>query len=238
VCFCAALVSAQGLTTTATKDDWEEINFEFNSAILSDGYPSLLRLAELLQAHPDYKVTLQGNTDSLGSSRYNDGLSRRRADTVKNFLVKYGAGAAQIVMSGQGKRQPKVSNQTKEGRFINRRVTMTVTDGQGRIVAAGGVGEAIKAIQASQEKQQRCCEDVLKRLDKLDEILAAIKDLKTENDKLKQDVAALQQAQAGVQRQVTELPKPPERAELQQMMTTTATDAITGPSRAGSRCSD
>jgi hypothetical protein len=37
---------AQGLTTSASKDDWEEINFEFNSSILSDGYPSLLRLAD------------------------------------------------------------------------------------------------------------------------------------------------------------------------------------------------
>ncbi len=52
LCICAALLSAQGLTSTATKDDWEEINFEFNSAILSDGYPSLLRLADLLHANP------------------------------------------------------------------------------------------------------------------------------------------------------------------------------------------
>jgi len=51
---------AQGLQTKATKDDWEEINFEFNSSILSDGYPTLLRLAELLQQHRDYKVQVEG----------------------------------------------------------------------------------------------------------------------------------------------------------------------------------
>ncbi len=226
VCVSVALVSAQGLNTTATKDDWEEINFEFNSATLSDGYPSLLRLAELLHVHPDYKATLEGNTDSAGSDRYNEKLSSQRAETVKSFLVKYGAGAAQIATVAQGKRQPKVTNQTKEGRLMNRRVTMTLVDGQGRTVAAGGVSEAIKAMQAAEQKQQMCCQEVLKRLDKLDEILAAIRDLKAENDKLKQDVAALQQAQTGVQRQVAELPKPPERAELQQMMTTTANDAI------------
>jgi len=45
----ASCLFAQGLQTTATKDDWEEINYEFNSSILSDGYPTLLRLAELLQ---------------------------------------------------------------------------------------------------------------------------------------------------------------------------------------------
>ena len=50
---------AQGLTTTATKDDWEEINFEFNSSILSDGYPSLLRIAELLSKNPTYRVKVE-----------------------------------------------------------------------------------------------------------------------------------------------------------------------------------
>ena len=44
-----ACLFAQGLNTTASKDDWEEINFEFNSPVLTDGYPSLLRLAEMLQ---------------------------------------------------------------------------------------------------------------------------------------------------------------------------------------------
>ena len=54
----ASYIYAQGLNVPAgqTKDDWEEINFEFNSSILSDGYPSLLRLAEVLGEHHDYKV--------------------------------------------------------------------------------------------------------------------------------------------------------------------------------------
>ena len=54
---------AQGLNPgTQTKDDWEEINFEFNSSILSDGYPSLLRLAELLSQHLDYRVRVTPTT--------------------------------------------------------------------------------------------------------------------------------------------------------------------------------
>lgn len=223
---CAVLACAQGLTTNATKHDWEEVNFEFNSSVLSDGYPSLLRLAELLQAHPDYRVKLDGNTDSVGSNRYNDKLASARAATVKNFLVKYGAAENQISTVAHGKKQPKVSNTTKEGRFINRRVGMTVTDGQGKVVSAGGIGDAIKAMQAPEDARKKCCEDILKRLDKLDEILAAIKDLKAENDKLKEDVAALKQGQAGVEKQVAELPRPPEKAELQRMMDTTADTAI------------
>ena len=78
---CAGIGFAQGLDTTATKNDWEEINFEFDSDILSDGYPSLLRLAELLQQNADYRVTLRGHTDFRGPDQYNVGLGRRRAET-------------------------------------------------------------------------------------------------------------------------------------------------------------
>jgi hypothetical protein len=229
----AAGLYAQGLTTAASKDDWEEINFEFNSAILSDGYPSLLRLADLLNQHPDFKVKVQGHTDWVGSDTYNDKLAVARAETVKSFLEKYGARANQVELVGQGKRDPKVDNKTKEGRFINRRVVLTLTDALGRIVTAGGVNDAIKALTNTQELSRKCCEDILKKLDKLDDILAALKDLKNENDRLKADVAALKQdsaglkqAQAGVQQQVAELPKPPERQELSQMMQATADKAI------------
>jgi hypothetical protein len=224
---CAALLGAQGLDTTATKDDWEEINFEFNSAILSDGYPSLLRLAELLHANPDYKVTLDGNTDSVGSVHYNEKLGQRRSDTVKAFLVKYGASPDQILVVTHGKRQPKVSNTSKEGRFMNRRVQLTVTDGQGKIVSAGGIGSAIKAMQAATgEPQRMCCEDILKRLDKLDDILAALRDLKAENDKLKEDVAGLKAAQAGVEKQVAEMPRAPQIAEIEKTAENVAEKAV------------
>src|ERR1700745_2464678 len=100
----ASSLFAQGLNTGGqTRDDWEEINFEFNSAILSDGYPSLLRLADLLKEHPDYHVTVTGNTDYVGSARYNDRLALQRAEAVKTFLVHYGVAASQITASGAGK---------------------------------------------------------------------------------------------------------------------------------------
>ena len=55
-------------------EDWEEINFEFNSSVLVDGFPSLLRLAELLQKNPGYKVQVEGHTDMIGGTSYNDKL--------------------------------------------------------------------------------------------------------------------------------------------------------------------
>src|SRR6185437_14363090 len=89
---------AQGLNNTGgqQKDDWEEINFEFNSSILSDGYPSLLRLADLLSQHRDYKIKVTGHTDYVGSATYNDKLALARANAVKAFLVKYGVNDAQV----------------------------------------------------------------------------------------------------------------------------------------------
>lgn len=217
----ATALCAQGLTTTATKDDWEEINFAFDRAVLTDGYPSLLRLAELLQKHPEYRVSLVGHADHVGSDAYNEKLGRARAETVKQFLVKYGARDNQITIETRGKRQPKASNQTREGRWMNRRVEITVRDGQGRVISAAGVGEAIQAIeQAELKKITECCESVLRKLDKLDEILALLKDLKAENEKLKQEIAALQRAQAAAEKQVTRLaeaPKPPQPAEIAQV---------------------
>src|SRR5215467_12754947 len=138
---------AQGLNPAGqTKESWEEINFEFNSSILSDGYPSLLRLAEVLSQHRDYRVKVTGHTDFVGSAAYNDKLALARANAVKAFLVKYGVQDNQITTAGDGKRNPEVDNRTKEGRFMNRRVVFTVTDGTGRLIKEGGISEVVPAM--------------------------------------------------------------------------------------------
>jgi hypothetical protein len=217
---------AQGLNTKQTKDEWEEINFEFNSSILSDGYPSLLRLAEMLSQHRDFHVKLVGNTDYVGSARYNDRLAMRRAETVREFLVKYGAGADQVTTAGDGKKDPEVDNKTKEGRFMNRRVVMTVTDGQGKIVAAGGCTEVMPTLADLLKKQEECCSNILKRLDKLDDILAALRDLKGENDRLKGQVAELQNQEKSLEDKVNGTPKPLTKAETTAIAEQAGTDAL------------
>jgi outer membrane protein OmpA-like peptidoglycan-associated protein len=110
----SASLYAQGLTTSARATDWEEINFEFNSSVLTDGYPSLLRLAELLGQHPDYKVRVIGHTDYVGSSGYNQKLAQSRANTVRDFLLKYGATAGQVSTVSEGKGNPAYTNRSKE----------------------------------------------------------------------------------------------------------------------------
>ncbi len=189
------VLAGQGLTTEASPRDWEEVNFVFDSSVLSDGYPSLLRLAELLKQNPSYRLELTGHTDSKGSVQYNEGLSLRRSNAVKEFLVKYGASASQITTTGHSKTAPKVSNNTDEGRFMNRRVVMTLRDGNGNIVAAGGVGDSISALQEFMKKQEECCNEILKRLDKLDDILSALNGLKNENDKLRAELGQLKSNQ-------------------------------------------
>ena len=234
----ASCVFAQGLNVPAsqTKDDWEEINFEFNSSILSDGYPSLLRLADILSQHHDYQVKVTGNTDYVGSARYNDKLAMARADAVKAFLVKYGASADQISTAGDGKNDPEVNNRTKEGRFMNRRVVMTVTDGQGNLIKAGGIGDILKALNNIQDmlKQQAdCCAQILKKLDKLDDILAAMKALQGDNDRLKTEVADLRNKENQLETEVNGLPKPLNAQQTTDIAHKEATDAANIGTRPG-----
>ena len=201
-------LQAQGLETDAKPDDWEEINFEFDSSVLTDGYPSLLRLSDLLSKNTDYTVELIGHTDFRGSDEYNLGLGRRRAEMVKSFLVKYGAGDGQINVQTSGEGTPKVPNESDEGRFMNRRVIMTVRDGSGNVVSDGGVGDAIQGIERAGMSED-CCNQILEKLNKLDEILDLLNNLKAENDRLKEDVAELK-----ARPEPTPPPAPPSTREV------------------------
>ncbi|MEN6609140.1 MAG: PKD domain-containing protein, partial [Bryobacteraceae bacterium] len=134
--------------------------------------------------------------------------------------------AKQVEITAHGRRAPKVQNNTREGRFINRRVAMALRDGQGKLIGAGGVGDAIKALQEIANRQKDCCSDILKKLDKLDEILALLRDLKKENDVLKADVANLKKAQSGIKEEVAALPRAPEKAELAKVVEETAKKVV------------
>jgi hypothetical protein len=200
-------VPAQSPVAAASKDDWEEINFEFNSAVLTDGFPSLLKLAELLNQNAGYKVKLDGHTDWVGSAGYNQKLSERRVEAVRTFLQKYGARPNQIEAAALGKNQPKVDNKTREGRFINRRVAMTLTDASGKVIGSGGIGDVIKAMQQVCPDYSAKLDDILRRLDKLDAIARALEGLKSENEKLRADLDALKGVQQKTTHEVATLPR-------------------------------
>ena len=213
----AACTYAQGLKTNASRDDWEEINFEYNSSVLSDGYPTLLRLADLLHQHPGYRVKVEGNTDNLGSPKYNEKLGLARATTVKDFLVKYGASANQIEVTTRGKADPKYTgykggySKTDVARWMNRRVVITVADEQGRTVSAGGAGEAIRAMDQGRSPRD-CCDDILKRLDKLDDIARMLQQLMDQNANLRKEVDDLKNKQAALEGKISAPPAQPPAA--------------------------
>jgi len=218
---------AQGLNTTASKDDWEEINFEFNSHILTDGYPSLLRMAELLQKHPDYRVRIEGHADVIGSNRYNERLGLRRAEAVKAFLVKYGANANNLTTATFGETQPKINDRSKEARFMNRRVFLTVTDASGKtILEQAGINEFNEMLSKFIADQRKCCEEILKRLDKLDEIASLLQKMAGENEALRRDLGSLQKAHDALDQYVKGLPKPLTAAETSQIVDTRTAEQI------------
>ena len=228
-CLLALPSHAQTQYPNASPNDWEEINFEFNSAVLSDGFPSLLRLADLLKAHSGYRVRVEGNTDNLGSSRSNERLGLARAAAVRDFLVKYGASANQITTATRGKADQKYPgykngySKTDVARWMNRRVVLTVTDEQGRTVSDGGAREAIQAIQPQPPSQpgrgpQDCCGDILKRLDKLDDIAKALQQLVDQNAALRKEVDNLKNQQATLDSRVSGMPKPLTEQETGQVV--------------------
>jgi outer membrane protein OmpA-like peptidoglycan-associated protein len=103
-----------------------EIHFSFNSAeILADSQPALAQIARILRVHPALKLRIEGHTDSVGGAEFNLDLSRRRADAVKRWLVdREGINEVRLTIVGYGLTRPVASNETEEGRALNRRVEL------------------------------------------------------------------------------------------------------------------
>jgi len=96
--------------------------FEFDRAdIKPESEVELLEVVRLLRAHPKWKVEVQGHTDSVGTAMYNQQLSQRRAEAVRQFLIQRGIKAERIQARGYGSSRPIAPNTTEEGRALNRR---------------------------------------------------------------------------------------------------------------------
>ncbi len=99
--------------------------FGFDKDAITDEMVPVLEQAKLiLEEDPQADFLIKGHTCSIGTEAYNQGLSERRAASVKNWLVNNGIAADRLETIGYGESMPKFSNDTKEGRKLNRRVEM------------------------------------------------------------------------------------------------------------------
>jgi outer membrane protein OmpA-like peptidoglycan-associated protein len=109
--------------------DSNAIQFEFDRATLQPENRELLsRIAGILLASKGYQITVYGHTDDVGSDAYNQELSARRAQTVRDYLVEAGVSPEIISTKGYGKRSPLVEGKTAEARAKNRRVEIAIVD--------------------------------------------------------------------------------------------------------------
>lgn len=124
-CSNAALSRAimQSVSTSA------RIHFEYNSSILSeDGRIGVSELRDALdRIGGNNSVTLVGHTDERGTREYNQRLSVRRADSVRDYLVKNGIRAERITALGKGEDEPRRPEQTEDAYRVNRRVEIIVS---------------------------------------------------------------------------------------------------------------
>lgn len=113
----------------------EGIKITFESGILFDvdkselrgeAQANLAKLATILNKYPDTDVLVEGHTDATGSDEYNMDLSIRRSNSVGNYLSGQSVMSNRLRLMGYGETQPAASNDTQEGRQLNRRVEIAV----------------------------------------------------------------------------------------------------------------
>ena len=108
--------------------------FDLNEADLkASGKRTVERLAEFMEQYQERRVRIEGYTDSTGAAEYNQGLSERRAMSVRNELMNQGIPGSRIEVEGYGEAYPVATNDTSAGRQQNRRVEIVISDESGSI---------------------------------------------------------------------------------------------------------
>ncbi len=113
----------------------EGIKITFDSGLLfevdkydltSSAQTNLTDLARILNKYEDTNVLIEGHTDSTGADDYNMRLSERRAQAVSHYLASQSVASGRFSLMGYGETQPIASNDTAEGRRLNRRVELAI----------------------------------------------------------------------------------------------------------------
>jgi OOP family OmpA-OmpF porin len=100
------------------------VEFDFDKADIRPRYHDELKtVGDFMNKYPDVNMAIEGHTDSIGTDEYNQRLSQRRVDSVKNYIVeKFNIDGKRIKATGYGESRPIADNSTDEGRQRNRRV--------------------------------------------------------------------------------------------------------------------
>ncbi|MFN4855108.1 MAG: OmpA family protein [Bacteroidota bacterium] len=121
-------------TTTVFKTEAIElpnVQFYTNSAkLLPYSINSVQQLADYLNEHPQVHAVIEGHTDNVGDPANNLRLSQERAETVRQLLISFGVSPDRVQAKGYGKNHPRADNTTVEGRAMNRRVEVRLTNTQ------------------------------------------------------------------------------------------------------------
>lgn len=115
-------------TNQILKDVFDNLTFETGKDVIKpESFPFLDELAGVLSSAKDWKLSIVGHTDDVGSEAFNLDLSKRRANAVKNYLVSKSVVDAQVITDGKGESMPLVPNTNAENRAKNRRVVFVIT---------------------------------------------------------------------------------------------------------------
>ena len=105
------------------------INFDIDKDFLKPGAEKIIiEIVKLMKNNADLAIEIQGHTDNTGSAQHNMDLSQRRAEAVQKFLMIYGINPSRMPAKGYGMEKPVDSNDTQEGRAMNRRVELVKLD--------------------------------------------------------------------------------------------------------------
>jgi OOP family OmpA-OmpF porin len=105
-----------------------DVKFDFNKSVVKpNSYADIKNLADFMKQYPSTTTTVEGHTDNVGPDAYNQKLSERRANAVKQVLTnQYGVSPSRVQSVGYGKSRPVADNSTEAGRAVNRRVEAKV----------------------------------------------------------------------------------------------------------------
>jgi len=105
-----------------------DVKFDFDKSVVKpESYSDIKNLADFMKQYPQTTTVVEGHTDSVGTDAYNQKLSERRANAVRDVLVnQYGVEGERVNTAGYGESRPVADNATDAGRAVNRRVEAEV----------------------------------------------------------------------------------------------------------------